>query len=101
MNLTPTNVPAIEWRTEYGIACGPGSCRPGPIETPVYPPSPRGEELRALRQARGISPRRAAQQLGIDAVIIYDLELGRATLPDEQWAEPLDWMRGQEGSSHP
>lgn len=59
-------------RTQKTIACN--KCNgSGEIENAAY----RGQEMRKLRQATGLSLRKVAERMGRSAAYISDLELGR------------------------
>ncbi len=52
----------------------------------TYPPSPRGEALRALRVRIGLGARAAAAKIGISGADLGRLERGEATLEsDNEW----------------
>jgi hypothetical protein len=63
----------------------PGGLRP--VDLPVYPPSPRGEALRALRVDLRIGLREAATAMGLSAVELGEIERG-VSVPEEEasWA---------------
>lgn len=48
-------------------------------EMDVYPPSPKGKELRNLRKELDLGLRETSKALGISAVDLSSLEHGRAT----------------------
>ena len=56
----------------------------------VYPPSPRGEALRALRLKIQMNQRDASKKLGIAGVDLGRLERGEATLESD-----LEWDRAE------
>ena len=89
MTLYP--VPSIGLRPSgSGFVCGPasGSLRSTMPALPVYPPSPRGEALRAARIAAGLTLRHSAQLLGISAAQLSGLQEGSLVLGgEEEWDE--------------
>lgn len=55
---------------------------------PVYPPSPRGEALRAARIAAGLTLRHGARLLGISPTQLSGLQEGSLVLASEaEWDE--------------
>lgn len=53
------------------------------IDLPIYPPSPRGQELRDARSLAGLTMGEAARRAGISIVEWCDIERGRRI--------PEDW----------
>jgi hypothetical protein len=64
-----------------------GKCNLEAIDSPQYPESPRGEELREARLASSISMGDLARKLGIGPAELSGLEHGRFTTDAEGWAE--------------
>lgn len=65
----------------------------GPVRVPVYPASPRGAELRAMRQALDMRAGELGRILEISAVDVLYLEQGNTTLSDEDWTRVFEAMR--------
>ena len=87
MTLIP--VAPIGSRRSVAFVCGPQTSELRDIEESTYPPSPRGAALRELRAREGahVTLGEAARLLGIRPSELSSLELGRATLSAEDWAE--------------
>jgi len=86
IKVTPLPVPPIGKRHAAGFvdyADGTGGI--AAWTESVYPPSPRGEALRTLRQARGFYLGDFARRLGLRTVELCDVERGRMTLSEEDW----------------
>lgn len=98
MKLLP--VAPIGTHRSAAFVCGPHTSGLREIEEPTYPPSPRGDALRELRAREGahVTIREAARLLGISAVDVSALELGRATLSDEDWDEAERRIRESKAS---
>jgi hypothetical protein len=65
----------------------------GEVRIPVYPASPRGAELRAMRQAMDMRAGELGRILGIGPVEVLYLEQGNYTLSDEDWARVFEAVR--------
>ena len=55
------------------------------IEFSVYPPTPRGAALRALRVSLSVGLRRAARALGMSELELSGLERGCDTIAETEW----------------
>lgn len=65
----------------------------GEVRVPVYPASPRGAELRAMRHALDMRAGELGRILEISAVDVLYLEQGNTTLSDEDWARVFEALR--------
>lgn len=77
-------------RQTTALVCTARGCEVQPVTLDTYPPSPRGERLRALRVELGLGLREAARALGVKASELSGLEFGRARLADE-----AEWDRAE------
>jgi hypothetical protein len=69
------------------FACGGGKGGLREVEMDIYPEHKRAVEFREKRvHEAGWSLREAAKKLGLSAAELSDLENGRKTLGDEDWA---------------
>ena len=72
-----------------------GPCVFRDVTEPVYPPSPRGENLRRTRVAMIKSQRDVSRALGISVEQLSGLENARYTFGDPaDWDRALDVIRG-------
>lgn len=86
-------VPAEPIGTTKGVAfvTRRAGCGVEAIETPHYPESREGRDLRAFRVARQVGLGDAARALGFASVATYsDLERGHA-----RFVDPEDWGRAK------
>lgn len=68
-----------------------GRCSYRDITTPVYPPSPQGEDLRRARVVYGLSLREVATALQLSAEQVNGLERGRYAFDNgDDWARALE-----------
>lgn len=81
--MTLVKVEPIGTRQAEGFAMRQhGGCGYATWEQAVYPESPEGEALRRLRVERGLALRRAADILGVRAVDLSAVEMGRMRFED-------------------
>ena len=95
----PIPIEPIGTRTSRAFVTRASGCDIETMTTPVYPPSPRGEELRRVRVAFDRTLGEAARLLGLRPLDVSDLEWGRATFAtDEEWNAVLRALEGKEES---
>jgi len=77
----------------FGVACGPKGCRParftcdfckgeGEVTAAAAERWRRGSELRAARRNRGLTLFEEAAILGVDPVVLNDIEHGRRSVEE-------------------
>jgi hypothetical protein len=89
-------------KRSQGIACGWKGCVPGEWDEPTYPDRPEAKELRAARQAAGLSLRQAGAILGSAPRDLNELEHGRSAFVDAAgWRWAIDALTKSVGSQKP
>lgn len=75
---------------------GPGLHGVRQVSLPTYPSSPKGIEFSKKRRKSGINLREAASVVGLRAHSVSDLELGKVTLSDADWARAFEALFGED-----
>lgn len=88
--IPPLDLIAVEPTGTATIGLGAGNLR---VTVNTYPPSERGQALRALRTAQGLSLGEGARWLGITVVQYSALERGGLTLSPEDWERASQRIR--------
>ena len=75
----------ITWVKPIGMQAALLPCGQTGGAVPVYPDSPRGAKLRAIRLNARLGLNDAAERLGVTAVELSAVERGAAILDEDDW----------------